>query len=124
MKENFERCLRTLYSKLDNDEYANKMYAALCNMRWQEVWGVTDYQLQNLDRIHRRFPIRQKQLYSCSWRYAGGLVAAIRCNKEYYLDFYCNGNEGVVDPEIKNDLKELGWEPLPWEEITFEEDYE
>jgi len=84
MKENFERCLRTLYSKLDNDEYANKMYAALCNMRWQEVWGVTDYQLQNLDRIHRRFPIRQKQLYSCSWRYAGGLVAAIRCNKEYY----------------------------------------
>jgi hypothetical protein len=115
MEKNFEHGIYTLYNKLLNDDYAQKMYAALCNMRWQEEWDVSDYLLQNLDRIHRRFPIRERQIYSCSWRYAGGLVASVRCRNEDYMDYYCSGNEGVVDQEIKEDLDKLGWASLPWQ---------
>ena len=43
--------------KVRNDEdYARKLYAALCNMQWQkrEVW-----------------PLLAEDLWACTWRYAG-----------------------------------------------------
>lgn len=94
MEKNFERCLHILFDKLEDDVYANKMYASICNMQWRHI--------------------ETRELYSCSWRYAGGLIAAARYKKENYLDFYCNGNEGVVDQEIEKDLGKLGWVPVPW----------
>lgn len=102
MEKDFEKGLSFLFSRLVNDNYAKKMYSALCNMRWRNI--------------------ETREVYSCSWRYAGGLIAGIRGMKENYLDFYCGGNEGKVDPEIGRDLGELGWVPLPWPEVGFEDD--
>lgn len=79
-----------------DDKYALDMYRALCNMRWQNDF--------------------LEDVYSCSWRYAGGLVAEIRNKGEDYLDFYCSGNEGRVSEEVKLDLNDLGWDELPWTE--------
>ena len=56
--------------------------------------------------------------WSCSWRYAGGIVADIRNIEEDYLDFYCSGigsnhedyvGESFVTDEIREDLLKLGW---------------
>jgi hypothetical protein len=49
--------------------------------------------------------------YSCSWRYAGGLVADLREQGEDYLDFYCSGGEGRVASDVREALAKLGWEP-------------
>lgn len=91
---NFERDLHKLIEKFADIKYAKNMYSALCNMRWK----------------HRK----TQHIYDCSWRYAGGLVAGLRCEGEDYLDFYCGGNEGIIDKEIYNDLCELGWKPKPY----------
>lgn len=94
-----------------SERYAQNLYAALCNMQWQraEVW-----------------PILRDEVWSCSWRYAGGLVADIRCEGDY-MSWYCSGmgeitgpeseldiatgyvTEGHVTEEIVNDFKQLGW---------------
>ncbi len=63
-----------------------------------------------------------KKIYSCSWRYAGGLVADIRNSfvlrafksdskgKEDYMDFYCSGGEGKVIGWIGARLRAKGWD--------------
>ena len=106
------------------EDYAQNVYAALCNMRWQpaEVW-----------------PVLTDEYWSCSWRGAGGLVAEWRNTGGDYMDWYCSGmggvaalpdddeeeleenmhrrkyvNEGVVTEEIEQDLNRLGWFPIPW----------
>jgi hypothetical protein len=61
-------------------------------------------------------------IYSCSWRYAGGVVADIRDVGEDYINFYCSGNEGHVDAEVLDDLSNFGWIPL--EDIEYEENDE
>ena len=104
------------------EEYAQNIYAALCNQSWQknEVWT----------RL-------KGQTYSCSWRYAGGIVADM-IEKGDYIDWYCSGirggateedlakmtdeeraqydwyqknfvSESVVTDEIREDLLKLGW---------------
>lgn len=93
---NFEKDLEKLKNRLQNEQFACKLYSALCNMRWKNKSNPSE-------------------VYSCSWRYAGGLVADLRDKGEDYLDFYCSGNEGVVDEEIRELLDELGWEPFPWD---------
>ena len=75
--------------KMDNDEYANKVYDALCNTEWQHV--------------------ETKEIFHCSWRYAGGIVARNRRYREDYMDFYASGSEGVVGSEIVYDFAKLGW---------------
>ncbi len=102
----FHKTLMGLKSRLMDENFAQAMYAALCNMQWQPI-GNSD----------------EEQVYSCSWRYAGGLIAGIRRNGEDYLDFYCSGigdgdgvSEGHVTEEIKDALKAERWEPLPYEE--------
>lgn len=90
MKEsNFEKEIQVLVPKLENDKYAQAFYAALCNIEWKKL--NTNY------------------IYSCSWRYAGGLVANMRYKGESYLDFYCSGGEGVVEEYIERDLNVLGY---------------
>ena len=97
----------------NNKNYAQNLYAAMCNQRWQyqDVWGV----LTN-------------QTWSCSWRSAGGIIADIRGGGEDYLNWYCSGmtgnpdnhghtpkqyvGEGTVTDEIREDLDQIGWIPV------------
>ena len=98
MKINFEEDLLSLEKRVESIEFATDFYNALCNMRWQST-------------------IDSSKIYSCSWRYAGRMIAELRNRGEEYLDFYCSGSEGVVKPYIELELKKLGWKPLPWENI-------
>ena len=95
-KEEFKIALRTLKDRMRDKEFATDVYRALCNVRWRKF--CTDYH------------------YSCSWRYAGGLVAEIREVDENYLDFFYSGGEGFVNIEIEHLLNDLGWLPIPWAE--------
>jgi hypothetical protein len=97
----------------NNKNYAQNLYAAMCNQDWQyqDVWGV----LTN-------------QKWGCSWRSAGGIVADIRGGDENYMDWYCSGmtenpdnhghtpmhyvKEGTVTDEIRQDLVQIGWIPV------------
>ena len=105
-----------------NNVYAQNLYAALCNMQWQpiDIW-----------------PILKNEVWSCSWRHAGGIVANMRQEGDY-IDWYCSGirgelseqdkegmtqeqiddynyrstkivGEGYVTDEIRNDLLKIGW---------------
>ena len=106
------------------EEYAQNIYAALCNQAWQrnDVW-----------------PLLKGQTWSCSWRYAGGIVADM-VEQGDYMDWYCSGirggaaldddkltpeqqarvawydqhfvGEGVVTDEIREDFFRLGWLPV------------
>ena len=107
------------------EEYAQNIYAALCNQAWQrnDVW-----------------PLLAGQTYSCSWRYAGGIVADMREEGDY-IEWYCSGirggltdqelaemtpeqrkqydwyekhfvGEGHVTDEIREDFFKLGWIPV------------
>ena len=91
----FERDLSYIKIGLKKDEkFATDVYRALCNMRWRMKWT----------------PFK----YSCSQRYAGGLIADIREQGEDYIDFYCSGNEGKVTEKVREIFNELGWIPSPW----------
>jgi hypothetical protein len=92
-----------------SQRYAQNLYAAMCNRSWQE---------------HAVWPILQDETWSCSWRYAGDIVARLRGEGDY-IDWYCSGirdaedharegtvTEGVITPEIEKDLAALGWRPV------------
>lgn len=124
-KNNLEWDLRTtdwiLEKARANDYYAQNIYAALCNNGFIK-----------LDVI----PILKEEEWSCSWRYAGGIVAHM-LGKGDYIDWYCSGirndgyqddldivrpgqyvSEGLITDEIREDFKRLGWVPAPggdWE---------
>ena len=104
MSYKFEEDLKWLSDKVNEDlDFATDVYRALCNMRWRKIDN-------------------KKEIYSCSWRYAGGLVADLRGMRGAmdYCEFYCSGNEGHVSDEVEEAFKKLGWEPLPWEYDTDE----
>ena len=46
--------------------------------------------------------------YSCTFRYAGGLIAEIR-GEGNCMDWYCSYQDGVVSEEIEKALGSLGW---------------
>ena len=102
--------------------YAQHLYAAMCNQQFvkNELWS----QLKG-------------ETWSCSWRYAGGIIADMRQQGDY-MDWYCSGirgsgltdeeynqldkpdqelyietrkyvGEGHVTDEIREDLMTLGW---------------
>lgn len=92
--------------------YSQNLYAALCNNEFMrnDTW-----------------PILKKETWSCSWRYAGGIIADM-IEKGDYIDWYCSGiggvglsaddavdrhtdfvGEGHVTEEIRQDLFKLGW---------------
>jgi hypothetical protein len=114
-KDNMEYDLRStewICTKArSSDSYAQNLYAALCNQDWQrnEVW-----------------PLLKGETYSCSWRYAGGIVADMRESGDY-IEWYCSGiqgepdeswvdlghvPEGTVTDQIREDLFRLGWLPV------------
>lgn len=122
-KNNLEWDLRTtdwiLEKARARDSYAQNIYAALCNN------GFT-----KLDVM----PILKEEEWSCSWRYAGGIVAHMQ-KKGDYIDWYCSGirdydaptpisngyvPEGKITNEIREDFKRLGWIPAKggdWEKF-------
>jgi hypothetical protein len=106
--------------------YAQHLYAAMCNQEFSknEVW-----------------PQLKGETWSCSWRYAGGIIADMR-QEGNYMDWYCSGikgadltdeeynqlskpeqelyietrqyvGEGHVTDEIREDLMTLGWCVVP-----------
>jgi len=103
-----------IMTKVKKHSYAQNLYAAMCNMQWQktDVW-----------------PVLKNELWSISWRSAGGVVAELRGEGDY-LTWYCSGiqggdwadgaenpefvPEGTVTDEIRADLGSLGWHPVPW----------
>ena len=120
-KNNLEYDLRSTKWICDkakaSEAYAQNIYAALCNQDWQknEVW-----------------PLLKGETYSCSWRYAGGIVADMREQGDY-IDWYCSGirgeqgidyeppltfvPEGTVTEEIREDFFKLGWIPVDNDEV-------
>jgi hypothetical protein len=111
-KDNLEYDLRSTRWICDRTKstktYAQNLYAALCNQDWQrnDVW-----------------PRLKDQRWSCSWRYAGGVVADMRESGDY-IEWYCSGiqgepdadwvdlghvPEGTVTDQIREDLFRLGW---------------
>ena len=106
------------------EEYAQNLYAAMCNNDFQKL---------------ATWPLLKGDTYSCSWRYAGGIVADMREQGDY-MDWYCTGirggaatddaeltdeqrakiewydkhivGEGHVTDEIREDLLKLGWKVL------------
>ena len=94
---NLERDLRSskdIHDKCVNSEvYCRDLYAALCN---------------------NRFFYNNKE-WTCSWRYAGGIVSDI-IEKGDYIQFYCSGNEGKVTDEVRLDLLKLGWIVKPYDD--------
>jgi hypothetical protein len=106
------------------DDYAQNLYAAWCNMQWcpKELWPTL-----------RQDP--DKDLWTASWRGAGGIIAQFRKQGDY-MDWYCSGMggvatydleegeaymakmkyvpEGTVTDEIATDLDRLGWFPVPY----------
>jgi hypothetical protein len=117
-KNNLEYDLRStdwIVEKAKADEtYAQNLYAALCNNEFQKLEVI---------------PILKNQKWSCSWRYAGGIISDMREQGDY-IDWYCSGirdygddgesidmgyikrkyvPESVVTDEIREDLKNLGW---------------
>jgi hypothetical protein len=110
-----------------SDSYAQNLYAAMCNMRFVRK-ELFPYLRQDPD----------KDLWHCSWRYAGGIIADMRQEGDY-IDWYCSGiggqnleyegieteeawkkrtgyvSESVVTEEIEADLLKLGWIPVPWD---------
>jgi hypothetical protein len=126
-KHNMEYDLRSSKELCDkvkeSDNYAQNLYAAMCNIDWQsrDFW-------QEL----------KGQTWSCSWRHAGGIVADMQAKGDY-IDWYCSGirdskildddefraltkeqqesyiqgkkfvPESCVTDEIREDLLKLGW---------------
>jgi len=121
-KDNMEYDLRStdwiLEKVRNNDNYAQNLYAAMCNNDFikREMW-----------------PVLKDQRWSCSWRHSGGIISDMQ-EKGDYIDWYCSGignkesgfgldgyeptpdpdgrdyvPESVVTEEIENDLYTLGW---------------
>ena len=120
-KDNMEYDLRStdwiLVKVRDSDDYAQNLYAAMCNMQFikNAVW-----------------PVLKDQRWSCSWRHAGGIIADMQ-EKGDYIDWYCSGirggydtdesdprpnfvAEGRVTNEIRADLLKLGWSAIEWDD--------
>lgn len=96
-KNNLEYDLRTselIINKVRSSrEYGKQLYSTLCNNEFikREMWEILT-----------------EHTWSCSWRYAGGILADIMGEGDY-MDWYCSGDEGHVFENIEDDLYSLGW---------------
>jgi len=93
---------------------ACEFYAALCNMQWEVIIDIPDD-----EKIIEKLMGKEPEVWSCTWRYAGGIIADIRhqhySEREDYMDFYCSGNEGEVTELVRECFERLGWKPRHWD---------
>ena len=130
-KHNLEFDLRTtdwIIAKVrESRVYAQNLYAAMCNNTFQkqDVWTIL-----------------KDQVWSCTWRHAGGIVADMRGEGDY-IDWYCSGIKGgdvmeqsewdmltqeqqifrkesaayvaesTITDELREDLARLAWSVIP-----------
>ena len=130
-RHNLEFDLRTtdwIIAKVrESRVYAQHLYAVMCNnlFQKQEVWTIL-----------------KDQVWSCSWRHAGGIVADMRGEGDY-IDWYCSGikyndvleqsewdmltqeqqmfrkesagyvAESTITDELQEDLARLAWSVIP-----------
>lgn len=84
-------------------------YSALCNIRWRKPDNRPD-DIRVVDALRGNDP---PFTWSCSWRYAGGIIADIRNThyntNETYMDFYCSGAESHVTKYVEMCFNRLGW---------------
>jgi hypothetical protein len=101
--DNLEFDLRTnqwiLEKVRSNEAYAQNLYASMCN---------TDFIKNDI------WPIITEKKWSCSWRYAGGIIADMRQEGDY-IDWYCSGIKNTLTDD---EVKELNIEQLERYEIT------
>ena len=94
-KNNLEYDLRTcdwILNKVRNDDaYAQNLYAAMCNNEFQKI---------------EPWLILKEDTWSCSWRYAGGIIADMQ-EKGDYINWYCSGIRNDLDDSVKE-----GWSDL------------
>ncbi len=69
-----------------DDTFAKEFYAALCNTTWY----------------------KNGDLWHCSWRYAGQIVADL-VSRGDYMTFYSSGNEAQVTDRVAYLLNKVGW---------------
>ena len=121
MQHNLERDMKDAKWFVDkvraSESYAQNLYAALCNNAFQKLEVI---------------PVLKDEVWSCTWRYAGGIVADIRCEGDYMV-WYCSGiygdpkeidyaaaetqgfdlkkyvPESTITGEIRADFEQLGW---------------
>lgn len=143
-KNNMEYDLRSTEWILEkvraSEVYAQNLYAAMCNNDFQRM--EVENTAENLvDVLKDGLPN-----WSCSWRYAGGIIADMREDGDY-IDWYCSGirdnremdddqfqqltkeqqeryiitkdfvGESVVTDEIRSDLAKLGWKVIQDDDI-------
>ena len=70
-----------------DDDFCENVWSALANKIWENNDGAE---------------------FSCTFRYAGGLIADIR-GRGNYMDWYCSGPYAIVTDEIEKGLGGLGW---------------
>lgn len=105
-ENNMEYDLRSTQWILDkvraDDAYAQNLYAAMCNNEFQK---------------NEFLPLLKGQTWSCSWRYAGGIIADMREQGDY-IDWYCSG---IRDTGFDTDDEDREEKPTPeqrrWQEI-------
>lgn len=98
---------------LEDRKIAEQFYAALCNMEWKKLSNLPED-----DEIVERLKGNDNNIWSCSWRVSGGIIADIRNDNynagENYMDFYCSGSEGYVSPLVDECFKRMGWIQHPY----------
>lgn len=138
-QNNMEYDLRTtdwVLEKVRTSEvYAQNLYAAMCNNEFQKI-AVEDTP-ENIVQVLKD----GLTTWSCSWRYAGGIIADMQEEGDY-INWYCSGikdtskidddqfqqltkeqqeryiitknfvGESVVTDEIQKDLLKLGWKVI------------
>lgn len=97
---------RVVLENKNNKDYKFNIYQALCNTIW--------YNEKELVR------------YSCSWRYAGELIANFENKHDIkkinfieidynYLEYYCSGKESIVENWILERFNKEGWKLAEYE---------
>jgi len=88
----------------NNDIYCQHLYATLCNNEFIKAEVLS---------------ILAAEQWSCSWRHSGGIAAGLydgSFSGDYMRYYTANFNddtnyisEGMIDEEIREDLKKIGW---------------